>query len=78
VKSVATRLANGDKLLHISGCPHCLYGEERRMCPVCSAELTRDEILVAKMTISVGSTGGKNNVRIFGCSRCGGKAAEWM
>jgi hypothetical protein len=67
------RLADGGKLLHISGCPHCLYGEARRVCPVCGAVLTRDEILAATMTDDV--NGGKR-VRIFGCSRCGGSAAE--
>ncbi|MDR2783313.1 MAG: hypothetical protein LBB48_05665 [Treponema sp.] len=74
VKSAAISSANGEKLLHISGCPHCLYGEEKRTCPVCFTEITRDEILTAKMTIK----DGKNNVKIFGCSHCGGKAASWM
>ncbi|MDR2446102.1 MAG: hypothetical protein LBD58_02230 [Treponema sp.] len=74
VKSIAISFANGEKLLHISGCPHCLYREEKRTCPVCSAEITRDEILTAKMTIQ----DGKNNVKIFGCSHCAGKAASWM
>ncbi|MDR1218748.1 MAG: hypothetical protein LBK73_03965 [Treponema sp.] len=74
VKSMAVSFANGEKLLHISGCPHCLYGEEKRTCPVCFAEITRDEILTAKMTIK----DGKNNVKVFGCSHCGGKAASWM
>jgi len=73
VKSSATPLANGAKLLRISGCPHCLYGEEKRICPICFAELTKDEILAAKMTLKNGT----NNVKIFGCSRCGGIAAEW-
>lgn len=73
VKSAAVLFANGEKLLHISGCPHCLYGEEKRTCPVCFAEIARDEILTAKMTIK----DGRNNVKIFGCSHCGGKAASW-
>ncbi|MDR1072445.1 MAG: hypothetical protein LBL45_02065 [Treponema sp.] len=74
VKSAAVSFANGEKLLHISGCPHCLYGEEKRTCPVCFAEITRDEILTARMTIK----DGKNNVKVFGCSHCGGTAASWM
>jgi hypothetical protein len=74
VKSAAISLAKGEKLLHISGCPHCLYGEEKRACPVCFAEITRDEFLTAKMTIQ----DGKNNVKIFGCSHCAEKAATWM
>jgi hypothetical protein len=74
VKSAAISLAKGEKLLHISGCPHCLYGEEKRVCPVCFAKITKDEILTAKMTIQ----NGKNNVKVFGCSHCAGKAATWM
>ena len=61
----------GERIMHISGCPHCLYGDKARTCPVCSASLTQDEILVAR----VFQDKGKTSVRIFGCSKCGGHAA---
>jgi C4-type Zn-finger protein len=72
VKSVAFPSSNNERIMHISGCDHCLYGEKRRVCPVCLSSLSRDEILVARMFES----DGKIRVKIFGCSKCGGKAAE--
>jgi C4-type Zn-finger protein len=62
----------GERIMHISGCPHCLYGSTIRRCPVCFGTLNQDQILVAKVT----ETNGKTHIRIFGCSKCGGKAAE--
>ena len=71
VRSAAFTAVNGERLMHISGCPHCLYGDRARTCPVCSENLTQDEILVAR----VFQTKGNTSVRIFGCSKCGGQAA---
>ncbi len=82
VYSTARRLSDKEKLLHISGCPRCLYGDARRVCPVCGAELTRDEILAAKMDVGAGGgsvvTNGSTvgRVKIFGCSRCGSALAK--
>jgi C4-type Zn-finger protein len=71
VKSAAFTAINGERLMHISGCSHCLYGDRARTCPVCAAILTQEEILAAR----VFQTKGKTSVRIFGCSKCGGQAA---
>jgi hypothetical protein len=71
VRSAAFTALNGERLMHISGCPHCLYGDRPRTCPVCSASLSQDEILAAR----VFQAKGKTSVRIFGCSKCGGQAA---
>ncbi|MDR1466601.1 MAG: hypothetical protein LBI40_03155 [Treponema sp.] len=69
IKSTAfpqsTRLIN-EKIVGIRGCPHCLHGRRRRMCPVCSALLTIDDTLVARMI----ENEGKTSVKIFGCSKC--------
>jgi RNase P subunit RPR2 len=72
VKSIAFPSLKSERIMHIKGCPHCLDGEKTRFCPVCNAILRKDEILTARMTAAAGKT----SVKIFGCSRCGGKAAE--
>jgi RNase P subunit RPR2 len=61
----SVRLIN-ERIMCIKGCPHCLYKERQRTCPVCSALLSIDDVLVARMIES----GGKISVKIFGCSKC--------
>ncbi|MDR0785937.1 MAG: hypothetical protein LBE74_08700 [Treponema sp.] len=55
-----------EKIMSIRGCPHCLHGERRRTCPVCSAVLSVDDALTARMIES----NEKTSVKIFGCSKC--------
>ncbi|MDR0411841.1 MAG: hypothetical protein LBH75_07725 [Treponema sp.] len=59
------RLIN-ERIMSIQGCPHCLHGERRRTCPVCSAFLSTSDALIARMT----EAEGKTSVKIFGCSKC--------
>ncbi|MDR2467574.1 MAG: hypothetical protein LBD22_01275 [Spirochaetaceae bacterium] len=58
--------ARNDRLLHISGCSHCLNGKRRRECPVCGAELALNEFLTARIF----QRPGKSHVHIVGCSHC--------
>jgi hypothetical protein len=59
------------RLLHISGCKFCLNGERQRLCPVCGAELSTGEYLVAR----IWQNPDRPEVRIQGCVHCiaGGK-----
>ncbi|GMO23190.1 MAG: hypothetical protein Ta2B_02300 [Termitinemataceae bacterium] len=55
-----------DRLLHISGCPHCLNGERQRLCPICGSELSVDDYLVAR----IWERPGKSHVHVSGCIHC--------
>jgi RNA polymerase subunit RPABC4/transcription elongation factor Spt4 len=59
------------RVLHISGCKFCLGGDRRRLCPVCGAELSRNEYLAARIWQRLE----RPEVRIQGCVHCigGGK-----
>ncbi|MDR0663852.1 MAG: hypothetical protein LBF80_07250 [Spirochaetaceae bacterium] len=59
------------RILHISGCKFCLGGDRRRLCPVCGAELSTEEYLVAR----IWQKPDMPEVRIQGCVHCitGGK-----
>jgi hypothetical protein len=54
------------RLLHISGCKYCLDGERQRLCPVCGAELSADDYLVARIR----QHPVKPEVRVQGCVHC--------
>jgi hypothetical protein len=58
--------AKNERLLHITGCPHCLNGGRRRLCPVCGAELALDEYLSAR----VYPQRGRPHVHVVGCTHC--------
>ncbi|MDR3342710.1 MAG: hypothetical protein LBT14_07985 [Treponema sp.] len=68
VKTAAFPAVKGERLMHIRGCPSCLVGKQPRICPVCGAMLTLDEILIAKMVERPDHT----HVHILGCTRCCG------
>ncbi|MDR2344282.1 MAG: hypothetical protein LBD86_07115 [Spirochaetaceae bacterium] len=59
------------RLLHISGCGYCMNGERQRLCPVCGAELSTGEYLIAR----IWQHPVKPEVRVQGCVHCisGGK-----
>ncbi|MDR3356415.1 MAG: hypothetical protein LBO04_04425 [Spirochaetaceae bacterium] len=65
-----------DRLLHISGCRYCLDGERRRLCPVCGAELSAGQYLVARIR----DNPVKPEVLVQGCVHCisGGKRGKKM
>ncbi|MDR1216038.1 MAG: hypothetical protein LBK25_05085 [Treponema sp.] len=69
IRSIAfpqsTRLIN-ERIMDIRGCPHCLHGGRQRICPVCSALLSVDDTLIARMI----ENNGKTQVKICGCSKC--------
>jgi hypothetical protein len=68
VKSAAFPSFNGEeRLMHISGCPYCLEGDRRRVCPVCNAVLREDEYLVARLYEKKKQ---RPHVHVLGCSRC--------
>lgn len=67
VKSAAfPSLGGKDRMMHISGCVYCLEGDRPRICPVCGSEITRDEILFARLF----DKPGRSHVHVLGCSRC--------
>lgn len=67
VKSSAFPTVNGtDRLMHIFGCNYCLSGDRKRVCPVCNATLSPQEVLVARLF----DKPGRSHVHVLGCSRC--------
>lgn len=67
VKSTAFPSLKGkDRMMHITGCVYCIEGNRLRICPVCGAELARDEILFARLF----DKPGRSHVHILGCSHC--------
>jgi len=56
-----------DRLMHVQGCLHCLYGDLERYCPVCGAPLGNDDILVARM---FERRNRHPHVHVLGCSHC--------
>jgi hypothetical protein len=56
------------RIMHINGCPYCLNGERRRVCPVCGKPLNNDEILIARLF----DKPGRSHVHVLGCSKCRG------
>ncbi|GBU29549.1 hypothetical protein R84B8_03122 [Treponema sp. R8-4-B8] len=56
-----------DRLMYIKGCYICLNNNVPRRCPVCKAELTVEDFLVARMFKRPFA---KNHVHVLGCNRC--------
>ena len=56
-----------DKLMHIQGCVFCLSGKRTRICPVCSARLSTEDKLVARM---FDRSFNRHHVHVIGCSHC--------
>ncbi len=73
VKSSAfPSMGGADRLMHISGCPHCLTGGRPRKCPVCGVMLKSEEILIARMF----EKPGRSHVHVLGCTRCRGPRSQ--
>ena len=69
VSSSAFPSLNGgkDRFMHIKGCLYCLNGDRDRVCPVCGAVLTWNEILISRLFERPGR---RTHVHVLGCSRC--------
>jgi len=69
VKTIAfpKKANSSDCLMHIKGCVNCLENNKPRQCPICKADLSVDDFLVARMFERRGQ---KNHVHVLGCSRC--------
>jgi len=60
-----------DKLMEISGCPHCRPPATlKRLCPVCKKELRPNDVVTARVFERKGETGAKTHVHVLGCPRC--------
>jgi hypothetical protein len=57
-----------DRLMNIFGCPYCLEGQRRRVCPVCGKTLKIDEFLIARLF----DKPGRSHVHVLGCTNCRG------
>ena len=56
-----------DRLMHIRGCMYCIEGNFERYCPVCSAPLAVNEVLVARM---FDRPHHRPHVHVLGCIYC--------
>gem|GEM_PF-345793 len=56
-----------DKQMHIQGCVYCLVGTRERSCPVCSAKLSTEEKLIARLFDRAFN---RHHVHILGCDQC--------
>jgi hypothetical protein len=69
VKSSAyPAMGKTDRLMNIFGCPYCLEGQRRRVCPVCGKTLTPEEFLIARLF----DKPGRSHVHVLGCTLCRG------
>jgi uncharacterized protein with PIN domain len=60
-----------DKIMEISGCPHCRPPASlKRLCPVCKKELRPQDIVTARVFERTGASGKKTHVHVLGCPRC--------
>jgi hypothetical protein len=56
-----------DRLMHIKGCDSCLENGLHRKCPICRANLTVDDFLVAR---KFDRPFKKSHVHVLGCNHC--------
>jgi hypothetical protein len=69
VKSSAyPAMGKTDRLMNIFGCPYCLEGQRRRVCPVCGKTLKIEEFLIARLF----DKPGRSHVHVLGCTNCRG------
>jgi predicted nucleic acid-binding Zn ribbon protein len=69
VKSSAyPAMGKTDRLMNIFGCPYCLEGQRRRVCPVCGKTLNPEEFLIARLF----DKPGRSHVHVLGCTLCRG------
>jgi hypothetical protein len=69
VRSKAFPASGGGKgwrMLHMEGCKYCMSGKRLRICPVCGANVTPNEYLIARLY----ERPGKSHVHILGCLHC--------
>jgi hypothetical protein len=61
-----------DKVMEISGCPHCRPPATlRRVCPVCKKDLRPVDVVTARVFERKNETGSKKtHVHVLGCPRC--------
>jgi len=69
VKTIAfaTGIRSRDRIIHIKGCFNCLEKDLPRRCPVCRANMSLDDYLVARM---FERNNRKNHIHILGCNIC--------
>lgn len=72
VHSVVFASSTPDKIMEISGCPHCRPPSTvRRVCPVCKKELRPGDVVTARVFERKSETGAKKtHVHVLGCPRC--------
>jgi len=72
VYSVVFASSTPDKIMEISGCPHCRPPATlRRVCPVCKKDLRPIDVVTARVFERPGATGAKKtHVHVLGCPRC--------
>jgi hypothetical protein len=69
VKTVVFPASSGraDRLMHIKGCVSCLEKDLPRRCPVCKANMSLEDFLVARMFERPFR---KNHIHVLGCNHC--------
>lgn len=74
VHSVVFASSTPDKIMEISGCPHCRPPANlRRVCPVCKKDLRPVDVVTARVFERKNETGArKTHVHVLGCPRCRG------
>lgn len=72
VHSVVFATKTTDKIMEISGCPHCRPPATlRRQCPVCKKELRPVDVVTARVFERKDAQGPKKtHVHVLGCPRC--------
>ncbi len=72
VHSVVYATKTQDKLMEISGCPHCRPPATlRRVCPVCKKELRSTDVVTARVFERSNESGPRRtHVHVLGCPRC--------
>lgn len=72
VHSVVFATKTEDKIMEISGCPHCRPPSEiPRFCPVCKKALRDKDIVTARVFERTTASGAqKTHVHVLGCPRC--------
>ena len=72
VHSVVFATKTDDKIMEISGCPHCRPPSSlRRVCPVCKKDLRSMDVVTARVFERKNAEGPKKtHVHVLGCPRC--------
>ena len=72
VHSVVFATKTEDKIMEISGCPHCRPPASlRRVCPVCKKDLRPTDVVTARVFERKNASGPKKtHVHVLGCPRC--------